>query len=368
MDAQTRQAYETHARRWRESRTAERSEVAAELARDDANVLDLGCGPGFHLPYLGSRAVGVDAASAMLDVARSEFHHQQLVQADLERLPFADGAASGAWASKSYVHIAATRLPMALYDAHRVIKVGGRFVLRMFCRDDEGSVQIDDQFGVRRFTFWNRELLEALIVGAGFEIADHTVVADDSVEDIEYDLRRVRTLADTVGANMRVLLVGLNPSLHAADAGVGFISPSNRFWKAAVESELIREPRDPRRALAVDRVGMTDLVKRATKKAGELSTSEFQMGLARLELMVGLLEPDIVCVVGVTGWRAATGDSAAIGLQDRRLGGRRVYVMPNPSGLNAHTNHEDLVAHFRLVQSAEATPTGHDTPVPPIPQ
>ena len=113
---------------------------------------------------------------------------------------------------------------------------------------------------------------------------------------------------------------------------------------------------------------MTDLVKRATKKAGELSTSEFQMGLARLELMVGLLEPDIVCVVGVTGWRAATGDSAAIGLQDRRLGGRRVYVMPNPSGLNAHTNHEDLVAHFRLVQSAEATPTGHDTPVPPIPQ
>ena len=115
MDAQTRQAYETHARRWRESRTAERSEVAAELARDDANVLDLGCGPGFHLPYLGSRAVGVDAASAMLDVARSEFHHQQLVQADLERLPFADGAASGAWASKSYVHIAATRLPMALY-------------------------------------------------------------------------------------------------------------------------------------------------------------------------------------------------------------------------------------------------------------
>ena len=115
----------------------------------------------------------------------------------------------------------------------------------MFGRDDEGSVQIDDQFGVRRFTFWNRELLEALIVGAGFEIADHTVVADDSVEDIEYDLRRVRTLADTVGANMRVLLVGLNPSLHAADAGVGFISPSNRFWKAAVESELIRGAKRP---------------------------------------------------------------------------------------------------------------------------
>lgn len=377
MDAQTRRAYETHAREWHRSRTAERAEVATELARDDANVLDLGCGPGFHLPHLGDGAIGIDAAAAMLAIAKAEFHHPRLVQADLERLPFASGSASGAWASKSYVHITADRLPGALHDAHRVIEVRGRFILRMFCGDHVDGFRQDDQFGVRHFTLWKRELLEALIVGAGFEIVDHTVIDNDSIEDVEYDLRRDRTLADTVGPDMRVLLVGLNPSLHAADAGVGFVGPSNRFWRAAVESELITEPKDPHRALLVDRVGMTDLVKRATKKAGEISKSEFRAGLQRLELMTGLLQPEIVCVVGVTGWRAATGEPATIGPQTRRLGGCRVYVMPNPSGLNAHTNHEDLVAHFRLVQtkgsdpfvqSAEATPTGQETPVPPIPQ
>ena len=73
--------------------------------------------------------------------------------------------------------------------------------------------------------------------------------------------------------------------------------------------------------------------------------------LARLEHLCSWLLPAAVCVVGITGWRAATGDRAAtLGLQDHTLGSRPVYVMPNPSGLNAHTNHDDLVAHFRAVR------------------
>lgn len=162
-------------------------------------------------------------------------------------------------------------------------------------------------------------------------------------------------LADTVGPGMRLLIVGLNPSIMSAERQVGFVRPGNRFWPAALRAGIVTCDRDPDHALVHDRVGMTNLVARATRRADELSPGEFRDSLPRLDDLCARFQPEAVCVVGITGWRHATGNkTASLGWQKQRLGGRPVYVMPNPSGLNAHTNIGDLVAHF---QRAVAGPT-----------
>ena len=130
-------------------------------------------------------------------------------------------------------------------------------------------------------------------------------------------------------------MCGLNPSLHAADAGVGFHTANNRFWPAALDAGVVSRDRDPSHALRVDRIGMTDLVKRATPRASELTADEYRDGMARLERLCGWLQPAAVCVVGLAGWRAAVDRRARAGPQPRRLGGRPVYLMPSTSGLNA---------------------------------
>jgi double-stranded uracil-DNA glycosylase len=92
-----------------------------------------------------------------------------------------------------------------------------------------------------------------------------------------------------------------------------------------------------------------------------LSSDEYRAGLERLDALCRWLRPGVVCVVGLTGWRAATGDRhAAAGLQDRDLGGRPVYLMPNPSGLNAHTNVEDLAQHLRAAGAVADGETGRE--------
>ena len=147
---------------------------------------------------------------------------------------------------------------------------------------------------------------------------------------------------------MDLLLVGLNPSLYAADHGVGFARPGNRAWPALLASGIATVDRDPI-ALLRRGVGMTDLVKRATPQAKELTRAEYVAGLDRLEALCGWLRPRTVCVVGLTGWRAATGDGAArAGWQQRELGSRPVYLMPNPSGANAHVTVDDLARHLRI--------------------
>lgn len=183
-----------------------------------------------------------------------------------------------------------------------------------------------------------------VLVGAGFSLQAPSRGADS----IRVTAKPLRTLSDTVNSDMRLLLVGLNPSFHAADAGYGFAGPSNRFWPAALEAQIVSKERDSIHALQVDRVGMTDLVKKPTSKASELTDKQFRVGLARVSRMCSWLRPKAVCVLGITGWRAALGDSKlSLGAQMTRLGGRPVYVLPNPSGLNAHTNHRDMVKRFR---------------------
>jgi TDG/mug DNA glycosylase family protein len=135
--------------------------------------------------------------------------------------------------------------------------------------------------------------------------------------------------------------------LRSADAGVGFVTPSNRFWPAAIAAGIVSRARDPWHAVEHHAVGFTDLVKRASVGAAELTPEEYREGFARVERLAAWLKPEAVCFVGLSGWRAAVDRKAVAGWQERLVGGRPAYVMPNPSGLNAHTKPADLVRYLR---------------------
>lgn len=185
----------------------------------------------------------------------------------------------------------------------------------------------------------------SVVEGAGFAV--------ERVAGARVVARRLRTLPDTVGPDMRVLVCGLNPSLVAADAGYGYAGPTNRFWPVAVESGLVTAARDPLHALVVDGVGMTDLVKRATPSAAELTVAEYQAGAERVARLVEWLRPGLVLFVGLTGWRAAVDRRARAGWQPGGFAGAPAYVMPSTSGLNAHTTRAALVAHVRAALDGE---------------
>jgi TDG/mug DNA glycosylase family protein len=174
-------------------------------------------------------------------------------------------------------------------------------------------------------------------------------VADDGRWTAE--VTRARTLPDTVGPGMRLLVCGLNPSEYSADVGVGFARPGNRFWPAALAAGLVTEDRDPWHALGVHGVGMTDLVKRATPASAALGREEYRDGFVRLERLVAWLRPRLVLVVGLEGWRAAVDRSATAGSQARTVGGRPVHVMPSTSGRNASSRFEDLVSHLQTAMT-----------------
>ena len=213
----------------------------------------------------------------------------------------------------------ATEVPLALADLHRSLEVGRSLRIEVAPATD-ASVPPPD----------------VLLHGGGFDSTGTRAV-----------FRRARTLPDYVGPAMRILLVGLNPSLYAADVGVGFARPGNRFWPAMLAAGLVDEARDPRRALVEHHIGMTDLVKRATARAAELDPSEYRRGHERITALVTWLRPTVVCFVGLGGWRAATDRHAVAGVQAQSIGSTVVYVMPNPSGLNAHATVDSLADHFR---------------------
>jgi double-stranded uracil-DNA glycosylase len=218
--------------------------------------------------------------------------------------------------------------PMALAHLHRDMAVGSPLALQVD-RDD-----CDAERGAR---------LRDLVVGAGFDIDELQV----EERCIRVRARRARTLADTVGPGMRLLVCGLNPSLYAADVGVGYARPGNRFWPAARAAGIVERDRDPVDALVRHGMGMTDLVKRATTGASELTPAEYRAGTARVERLARWLRPGAVCFVGLAGWRAAVDRNAAPGEQAAGFGGVPAYVMPSTSGANAHARLDDLADHLR---------------------
>jgi TDG/mug DNA glycosylase family protein len=283
----------------------------------------------------------------MLDLARRRHGDVALVHADLAHLPFTAGRLGGAWARASYLHVPRTSLPAALAQLHRALAVGAPLEMTMRSGTGEGPIPGDD-FPGRFFAGWEAGDLERVVIGAGFELEANGVVA--SGEWITVRARRARTLPDFVGPDLDVLVCGLNPSVISADAGFGYARSNNRFWRAAVASGLVAasRARRPLEVLAHDRVGMTDLVKRATPRADQLSRAEYQAGWDRLSWLTSWLHPRVVLFVGLAGWRAAVDRRAGPGWRppsDDR-GGVAAYVMPSTSGLNAATSLDALVAHM----------------------
>ncbi len=162
---------------------------------------------------------------------------------------------------------------------------------------------------------------------------------------------RERSLPDFVAPGMKLLICGLNPSLNAADAGVGFVTPGNRFWPAAIEAGVVTSDRKPAEALAQNRVGFTDLVKRATPRADSITTAEFRAGVTRLERLAKWLEPEVIVMLGLGGWRGGRNRKAVAGWQSETLGGRPIYVMPNTSGVNTHISLDGLIEHFQIINN-----------------
>jgi TDG/mug DNA glycosylase family protein len=305
--------------------------------------IDLGCGAGRYTPDLGIPVIGLDAARSMLDGCASAAPGALLVQGDLEALPFGPHTLHGGWAHMSYLHVPSVRLPAALADLHRTLVVGAPVEIQVLAGDYEGDALAADRLGSRFFAAWTPERLRDVLVGAGFDVGAVDVEGDYA----RAGAVRARTLPDTVGPGMRLLVVGLNPSIYSADVGVGYARPGNRFWPAALNAGLVTRDRDPSHAQRVHGVGMTDLVKRATANATSLETEEYRTGMARVERLVRWLEPAAVCFVGLTGWRVAVDRHAIAGRQTRRIGDRPVYVMPSTSGANAHARLDALTDHLR---------------------
>jgi TDG/mug DNA glycosylase family protein len=346
MDAETVRIYEEHASAWSARRSARRRADATELAASippGAVRIDVGCGPGHYTGDLGAPVVALDAAFAMLDLARAATPDALCVQADLEHLPIRPGALGGAWARASYVHVPPTRLPLALAQLHRALVVDAPLVLAMKAGEYEGHAMPGDDFPGRYFACWTGPHLTEVVTGAGFDVTD----CREHESWLTLRATRARTLPDFVGPGMRILMCGLNPSLRSADMGVGFAGPSNRFWPAAIDAGIVRHPRDPWDAFGNHAVGMTDLVKRATVGAAELKPAEYRSGVGRVERIVAWLKPGVVCFVGLAGYRAAVDRRASAGEQARTFGGAPAYVMPSTSGLNARTSRSELVDHLR---------------------
>lgn len=346
MDRQTVDVYEAEVDTYLRRALGVAAGVApfAAAVPDGALRLDLGSGPGHMTGALGSPVVAVDAAWSM--VSRVEATPLR-VQADLEALPFRPGAFQGTWASKCLQHVPAERLPLALADLHRATALGGRVDLVVFEGEGTWRCDRDDDLPGRRFWSWPRERLLDVVGGAGFTGARLDTTDRPPTVELHVTATRGRTLPDTVGPDMRVLVCGLNPSLLSADVGVGFARPGNRYWPAAIAAGLASKPKDPRHALAAHGTGMTNLVQRASVAAAGLTSAEYGEGMGRVERLCRWLRPQVVCFVGLAGWRAAVDRKAVAGVQPEPLGGVPVYLMPSTSGLNAHTRPADHVEHLR---------------------
>jgi double-stranded uracil-DNA glycosylase len=177
----------------------------------------------------------------------------------------------------------------------------------------------------------------------------------------ELEAHRDVEVPDLVGSHPRLVFVGINPGLWTAATQTHFAHPGNRFYPAlhragVTDRELDRVDGldDADREHLLERgVAITNLVARATAKASELTTEELRAGGEALRQRLELWQPHVVAVAGITAYRTAfTQPRAATGRQDRDLAGAELWVVPNPSGLNAHETTDSLAAWYRRVAAA----------------
>lgn len=162
-------------------------------------------------------------------------------------------------------------------------------------------------------------------------------------------------MPDVVADGLRVLFCGINPGLMTAATGHHFARPGNRFWPVLHLSGFTPHLLKPseQHALPSYGLGITNVVARATARADELTAAEYVEGGRLLTAKVERLRPRWLAVVGVTAYRSAFGDrKAAIGPQERTIGDSQVWVLPNPSGLNAHWTAATMAEEFGRLRVA----------------
>ena len=169
------------------------------------------------------------------------------------------------------------------------------------------------------------------------------------------------TVLDIVRPRLKVLFCGINPSLYSGAVGHHFARPGNRFWKTLHRAGFTRRQLSPfeERELLQSGLGITNLVSRATAGAAELSERELRAGARRVRRIVRRFRPAVVAFLGVGAFRAAFGrPRATVGPQPERICGARVWVLPNPSGLNAHYQLAELAAEFGKLKQALSSRAG----------
>ena len=170
-----------------------------------------------------------------------------------------------------------------------------------------------------------------------------------------------RRLPDIIARNLKVLFCGINPGLYSAAVGHHFARPGNRFWTAlrsAGFTERTFVPSEDRLLLKLG-YGLTNLVARATAQANELTAEELVIGRRRLERKVRRYAPRLIAILGIGAYRVAFGrPHATLGAQRERLGRSRLWVLPNPSGLNASHQAVDLARAFRRLLRAASGAAG----------
>jgi double-stranded uracil-DNA glycosylase len=164
-----------------------------------------------------------------------------------------------------------------------------------------------------------------------------------------------KRVPDVIAPSLRVLLCGINPGLYSGATGHHFARPGNRFWPALHRSGFTPEqihPFEERRLLEYG-LGITNFVERATARAGELDSDELRASRSRLESKVRRFKPTWIALLGVTAYRVAFEDGkATIGPQERTIDTTKVWVLPNPSGLNAHYQLDALAEEFGRLRAA----------------
>ena len=166
-----------------------------------------------------------------------------------------------------------------------------------------------------------------------------------------------RRLRDVIADDLLILFCGINPGLYSGATGHHFARPGNRFWKALHGAGFTRDLVSPYddASLLDHGFGVTNLVPRTTATAAELADEELRRGAERLERKVRLRRPTIVAILGVDAYRRAFArPDAAIGLQPGRLAGAVLWILPNPSGLNAHYQLPALIDEFSKLRRAAA--------------
>lgn len=175
-----------------------------------------------------------------------------------------------------------------------------------------------------------------------------------------------KEVPDLLPEPLRLLVVGINPSLWTAATGAHFARPGNRYYPALARAGIISHPFDASEGYRDEDlaelhrlgIGNTNLVRRATVRADELTREELREGARRLEELVAERHPAVVAVLGVTAYRQAfSRPKAVLGEQPESLAGARLFVLPNPSGLNAHETVDSLARAYAEAASAAGIPT-----------